>query len=144
MKFRRGMLGLLLLAAFISTSAFSCSKHQVVVAEHDFKVGVQAAQTIELNEFKAGNISPAFHQEFESTIFKVAQVGEQVSKDLAANASNTTIVAELSTIAASLQTLVNDGAIGVKNPTTQANLNTVLQAAIALVQNLETSLGGKI
>ena len=138
------MLALAAVAAFIACSAFSCSRHQAVVAEHDFKVGVAAAQTIEINEFKAGNISPAFHQQFEQTILKVAQVGEQVTNDLAAGASNATIVSELSTIATSLQTLVSEGAIGIKNPTTQTNINTALQAAIALVQNLETALGGKI
>lgn len=144
MKLRRSMIGLFAVAAFIACSAFACSKHQAVVAEHDFKVGVQAAQKIEINEFAAGNITPAFHQQFELTILHVGQIGEQVSRDLAAGASNATVVAELATIASSLQVLVSEGAVGVKNPTTQANINTALQAAIALVQNLETSLGGKV
>lgn len=137
-------LAIFLLPIMFCTMAFSCSKHQVVVAEHDFKTGIQAAQNIELNEFKAGNIPQPFHVEFETQIGKVAQVGEQVTKDLAAGAPNATIVSELSTIAGSLQTLVSDGALGIKNPTTQTNVNTALQAAIDLVQNFETSLGGKI
>lgn len=143
MKLKRGQMGLFAVAAFIACSAFACSKHQAVVAEHGFKVGIQAAQKIELNEFAAGNITLEYHQKFESVILKVAQVGEQVSKDLAAGASNATVTAELATIASSLQTLVSQGTLGVKNPTTQSNINTALQAAIDLVQNLETSLGGK-
>jgi hypothetical protein len=144
LKLKRSMIGLFSVAAFIACSAFACTKHQAVVAEHDFKIGIQAAQNIELSEFKAGNVSPAFHQQFELTILHVSQVGEQVSKDLAANVSNSTVVAELVTITNSLQTLVSDGAIGIKNPTTQTNVNTALQAAIALVKNLETALGGKV
>ena len=143
MKLKRSYL-LLLIPVLLLTQAFACSKHQAVIAEHDFKVGVQAAQNIEINEYKAGNIPQAFHVQFEQTILKVSQVGEQVSKDLAAGVSNATIATELTSIAASLQQLISEGAVGIKNPTTQTNVNTALQAAVALVQNLITALGGKI
>lgn len=144
MRLKRSMIGLFAVAAFIACSAFACSKHQAVVAEHDFKIGIKAAQDIEISEFNAGNVPADFHKQFETTILKVAQVGEQVSKDMAANASNATVVAELGTIINSLQVLVMEGTVGIKNPTTQTNVNTALQAAIALVKNLQTALGGKI
>lgn len=137
------MIGLFAVAAFIACSANSC-KHKAVATEHDLKISIKAAQDIEINEFNAGNISPDFHKQFESVILKVAQVGEQVSKDMSANASNATVVAELGTIINSLQVLVMEGTVGIKNPTTQTNVNTALQAAIALVKNLQTALGGKI
>ena len=142
---RRSTVGLFAVAAFIACSAFSCNvNHQAVVAEHDFKIAVQAAQAIEENEFKAGNVAPDFHHQYQLTILHVAQIGEQVAKDLAAKAPNATILAEVSTIVSSVQSLVADGAVGIKNPTTQNNVNLALNAVIDLLKNFETTLGGKV
>ena len=130
------------IAVVLWTQAFTCSKHQVVATEHDFLIAVTAAQNVEIAEFQAGNVPPDLHKQIQGGFLKTSQIGEQVAKLLAANASNQTVLAQLTQVVASLQVLLDEGNLGIKNAATLAAYKASVQAAIDIVKNLATALGG--
>ncbi len=130
------------IAVVLWTQAFTCSKHQVVATEHDFLIAVTAAQNVEIAEFQAGNVPPDLHKRIQLGFLKTGQLGEQVAKLLAANASSQTILTQLSQVTVGLKTLLDEGVLGIKNPSTLAAFQAAVQAAIDIVKNLATALGG--
>lgn len=142
MRTRKSTGFIFVLAAALWAQAFTCSKHQVVATEHDFLIAVTAAQNVEIAEFQAGNVPGELHKQIQAGFLKTGQFGEQVAKLLAANASNQTVLAQLMQVAASLQTLLDEGNLGIKNQATLAAYKASVQAAIDIVKNLATVLGG--
>lgn len=128
---------------FLWCSAFACNGyHNAVLAEHDFELSVKAAQQIEEAEFQAGHLSASEHANFQTIILQVAQGGKGVAGLLQANASKQTVLAEISLVDNTIQQAIQSGAASIKNPTTKQNLVAALQAADAIVKNLETFVGG--
>ncbi len=139
-KRKAGLAAIVLLMA-LSTQAFSCNYHNLVTIEHDYKSAVQALQAAEQNEFNAGNVDPATHQQIEGIVLKLAQGGQSVATLLQQNASKQSISQQVSNINAMLQLLLTNGVVGVKNPTTQANLKIIIQGVVDIVNNFATALG---
>lgn len=139
---RRSLLVMLAVVSFIGCSAFSCNYHNAVMAEHDFDLSVKAFQQIEEAEFQAGNISTEYHQKLQTYILEFAQGGKGVAGLLQSNASKQTILSEISLIDGTLTDALNNGLLGVKNPTTKANLTAALKATQAILANFKTFMGG--
>lgn len=139
---RRSFLVLVAVASFIGCSAFSCNYHNAVMAEHDFDLSVKAFQQIEESEFNAGNISNEYHQKLQMVILEIAQGGSGVAKLLQSNASKQTVLSEISLIDGTITDAVNNGLLGIKNPTTKANLTAALKATQAILSNFKTFIGG--
>lgn len=142
-KRKVGLAAVVLLMA-LSTQAFSCNYHNLVTIEHDYKSAVQALQMAEQNEFNAGSVDPATHQQIQGIILKLAEGGQAVASLLQSNASKQSIAQQVSNISAMLQTLLANGVVGVKNPTTQANLKIMIQAVMDIVNNFATALGAPL
>lgn len=138
---RKVRLLVLLIPVLMLTQAFSCSYHNLVLMEHDFKSSVGALQQAEQNEFQAGNVDPATHQQIQSIVLQLAQGGQQVALLLQQNASKQSVLAEVNIINGTLQNLLTNGVLHVKNPTTQANLRVMLVAIQDIVNNFATALG---
>jgi hypothetical protein len=132
----------IILISLVSMGVGCNQYHTAVIIEHDFQVAITASQKIEINEFRAGNIPPDVHKNIENDFLKIAQGGEQVSKLMLANSSKQTVISEIEIIITSITDLVNQGTLGIKNPTTLQNFNLGLQTALAVLQNLKTTLGG--
>lgn len=134
---------LFLAVTFLWCSAFACNGyHNAVLAEHDFDLSVKAAQQIEEAEFQAGHLSASEHANFQTIILQIAQGGKGVANLLQANASKQTVISEISLVDNTIQQAIDSGAASIKNPTTKQNLTAALQAADAIVKNLETFVGG--
>lgn len=142
-KRKVGLAAVVLLMA-LSMQAFSCNYHNLVTIEHDYKSAVQALQMAEQNEFNAGSVDPATHQQIQGIILKLAEGGQAVASLLQSNASKQSIAQQVSNISAMLQTLLANGVVGVKNPTTQANLKIMIQAVMDIVNNFATALGAPL
>src|SRR6266404_8258372 len=83
------------IAVVLWTQAFTCSKHQVVATAHDFLIAVTAAQNVEIAEFQAGNVPLDLHKQIQGGFLNTSQIGEQLAKLFAPNASNHTVLAQL-------------------------------------------------
>ena len=143
LKVKRSSILALLAVSVLWCGAWSCNQyHQAVVIQHDFQLTVSAAQEIEINEYKAGNIPSDTHKAIQQVFLKIGQAGEQVATQMQANASKQTILATLSGITDSLNTLLNQGTLGIKNPTTLANFQVAIKAVQATIANLQTFLRG--
>lgn len=136
----KNSLGAFLIVA-IGLSISGCSYHNLVLMEHDFDSGVKALQAAEANEFQAGNLDSATHEEIESVVLQVAEGGQQVATLLKQNASKQSIVAEASIIGNSLNSLLQQGVVGIKNPTTKQNLTIIIQSLQAILANFQTAVG---
>lgn len=135
----------LVAVAFLWCNAFACAQyHNLVVAEHDFKAAVQAFQNAESNEFVAGNIDAATHTKMEQGVLLVASGGQQLNMLLQQNASKQSIIAEIQAINASIQALNAQGVLGVKNQTSQKNLQIILQSVSVILQNIATAIGAPV
>jgi len=143
LRIRRSLLGLLAVAAFISTSAFACkgtATHKVTVAQHNFRFAVQAFQDAEIAEHDKGFVPDDLHVRMQSTIQKVALGGKDLDDALAAGASAPTIKAKLDAIYALLDSLNTDGVLSIKNPTTKASLEVALDGIKAIIDNALTAM----
>ena len=143
MRFKRSMMGLFAVAAFIACSAFACkgtATHKVTVAQHNFRFAVQAFQDAEIAEFDKGFVPQDLHVKMQTTIQKVALGGKDLDDALAAGASATTIKAKLDAIYALLDSLNTDGVLGIKNPTTKATLEVALDGIKAIIDNALTAM----
>jgi hypothetical protein len=114
--------------------------HDAVVAEHDFKTGVASFQQAEIKEFQAGRIDAATHQKLESGIEKVGLAGQTLVTALQSGAANATVQADFTTVSAALLDLLNNGVLGIKDPTSQALLKTIVQTAQAILSNVGSLL----
>jgi hypothetical protein len=128
--------------ALVVLLAAGCTYHNLVLMEHDFEASVKALQAAETNEFTAGNIDAATHQQIEGIVLQIAQGGQQVATLLQQNASKQSILAEVTIISNSLNTLLQQGVLGIKNPTTKQNLTIIIQSLQAILANFQTALGG--
>lgn len=138
---RKASLGLLVCTVALWSMAFSCNQHNLILMEHDFKSSVAALQQAEVNEFQAGNVDAATHQQIQTIVLQLAQGGQQIAVLLQQNATKQTVLSEVNLINQSLQDLLANGVLHVKNPTTQANLRIMLQAIQDIVNNFSTALG---
>ena len=133
------ILPVLLLAVALS----GCPKtayHDAVVAEHDFKLGVQSFQQAEMVEFQAGRIDAAEHQKLEGGIAQIGTAAQTLVTALQGGAVNTTVQQDFATVSAAVTTLLNDGVLGIKNPTSQALLKTLIQTIQAILANVGSLL----
>lgn len=142
MKLRKTQL-LLLVPALLLTQAFSCQS-KVVTTEHDFAVGIAAAQKVEIAVHDGKGIPDDVHIQIQQGFLKVGAAGEAVNASMAAKASNATIVTQLQVLNTSLQSLLNDGTLGIKDPNAKAAFSAAVQGAITLTQNAIIAFGGKI
>lgn len=143
MRMRKLILVSFIILISIASMAVSCNQyHAAVVIEHDFKIGVEAAQNIEISEHTAGNIDDATHKQFEATFLKIGQGGEATAKLMAANSSKQSVLAEANLISGSLNDLLAEGTLGIKNPTTLNNLKIAIKGVQDTLTNFQTFLGG--
>jgi hypothetical protein len=127
--------------AFAVLFLAGCTYHNLVLMEHDFEASVKALQAAETNEFTAGNIDAATHQQIEGIVLQIGQGGQQVATLLQQNASKQSILAQVTLIGNSLNTLLQQGVLGIKNPTTKQNLTVIIQSLQAILANFQTALG---
>lgn len=130
----------LVAVALVLSGCPKTAYHDAVVAEHDFKLGVQSFQQAELAEFQAGRISQAEHQTLENGIAQVGTAAQTLVTALQGGVVNTTVQQDFATVSTAITTLLNDGVLGLKNPTSQALLKTILQTAQAILANVGTLL----
>jgi hypothetical protein len=137
----RALVGLLFV--YVLCSGFICTGsqiHKATLAEHDFKTAVQGFQNVEIAEFNSGNIDPATHLQIETWIAQIASGGATlaglIQKSDAAGA-----LAEVNAINGTIQNLLTQGVLHVKNPKTLAELQVALQAVQAVVTSVQTILG---
>jgi hypothetical protein len=127
----------------VSLSTAGCPKgtyHDAVIAEHDFKLGVQSFQQAELVEFHNGRIDAAEHRKLEEGIEKIALAGQTLTTSLQSGANNTTVQQNFATLSAAITDLTDNGVLGIKNPNSQLLLKTILQAAQAILANVQSLL----
>lgn len=142
MKRKYSYIGMLVVA-FLCCNAFACNQyHTAVVIEHDFQVSLSTAQSIEIAEFKAGNVDAKTHQSIQQLFLKIGAGGEQISSLMAQNASKQTVLTVVSQVAASVQQLQDTGALGIKNQASATTFNLLMQGIQATLANLKTFLGG--
>lgn len=127
----------ILLGVIISFALAGCPKgsvtHKVTAAQHNFRFAVQAFQDAEIAEHDKGFVPNDLHVRMQDVIQKVALGGVDLDKTLAAGASATTIKAKLDNIYTLLDSLNNDGILGIKNPTTKATLEIALDSIKAII-----------
>lgn len=116
--------------------------HEAVVAEHDFKTLVQSFQTAEMKEFQAGRISAAEHAQLEAGITKVALAGAVLVAALQKGALNSDVSSDIDNAAAAITSLLNDGVLQVKNPTSQAALKALVTTLSDILQNVAVLVKG--
>ncbi len=133
---------LLLIPILLLTQAFSCQS-KIVTTEHDFAVGVSTAQQVEIAVYNGGTIPADVHRQIQQGFLKVGAAGEAVNASLSAKASNQTLVQQLQVLQQSLQSLLNDGTLSIKDPNAKAAFSASVQGAITLVQNAIIAFGGK-
>ena len=132
----------IVLFVFVLTSGFICSPsqiHKATVAEHDFKVAVQGFQSAEIAEFNAGNITPATNAQINLYLEKIAQGGAALTT-LLQNSDSAGALQEIGIIDSTIQGLLANGVLQIKNPTTMSALQTALLAIQAIVTNVQTAL----
>lgn len=138
----KSSLVLCILFSYVLLSGFICTGsqiHKATVAEHDFKSAVQGFQNAEIAEFNAGHIDPTLHAQMQEIILKVAQGGVAITTLL--QQSNTAgALQQITNIDTQLQTLLQNGVLAIKNPTTVTSLQTALLAVQAIVTNIQTAL----
>lgn len=128
----------ILAVIFLLSGCPSSAYHKMIVAEHDFDKTVSGFQNAEIAEFNAGNVPADIHNKLEQGTITVAQGGKQLATLLQQNASTQSITTELNLINVTLQNLLNDGVLQVKNAQTKANLQIALQSIQAIVTNVQT------
>ncbi len=126
--------------AVVLTGCPSSTYHSAVVAEHDFETGVKSFQQAEMQEFQAGRIDPIEHQKLEVGIEKVGLAGQALVTALQSGAANTMVQQDFTTVSNALLDLLNSGVLGIKNPTSQALLKTIVQTAQAILSNVGSLL----
>ena len=138
----RSKLALAALFTFVLCSGFLCTGsqiHKATLAEHDFKVAVQGFQNAEIAEYQSGRISQAVHTELETYIGQVADGGAALTT-LIQKGDKAGALAQISAIDGAIQTLLNKGVLGIKNPTTVANLEIALEAVQGVVTQIQVAL----
>ncbi len=133
------VLPVLLLALALS----GCPKgayHDAVVAEHDFKLGVSSFQQAEMQEFTAGRIDAAEHQKLEAGIEKVGLASQTLVASLQGGVANTTVQQNFATVGVALNSLLDDGVLGVENANSVTLLKTLIQTVQAILANVGTLL----
>lgn len=115
--------------------------HAAVVIEHDSVTIVKALQQAEMDEFNAGHISVAEHQNLEALIGKVGSAGQTVTLALQQGATQTTALVDVGVLEQAVSDLNTNGVLSVKNPQAQAVLTTALNAVKALLTNLKNEVG---
>ena len=131
-----------LLFTFVLCSGFVCTAsqiHKATVAEHDFKVAIQGFQNAEIAEFQAGHVDAATHQAIQQYVIQVSQAGAALTT-LIQQSNTAGALQQVTNVDAAIQTLLTDGVLHIKNPTTQATLQIALEAVQAIVTNIQTAL----
>jgi len=112
--------------------------HKVTVAQHDFRIAVQAFQDTEIALHNQGGvISDDVHIQIQTGIQKVAQAGVDLDTALASNAPTSTLKTKLDSIMALLDDLNNQGLLGVKNQNAKLALTSALLAVKGIVAGAE-------
>ncbi len=140
---RRRAICTTVLALAVTVWCAGCPKnayHDAVVAEHDFKLGVQSFQQAEIQEFQSGRIDATEHQKIEGGVAQVGTAAQTLVASLQQGAANTTVQQNFATVSAALTALLNEGVLGIKNVTSQALLRTIIQTAQAILANVGTLL----
>lgn len=114
--------------------------HDAVTAEHDFAQVVQHFQQAEIQEHTDGRIDDATHQKIEAGVEKVGLAAQTLVTSLQSGASNTTVKQNFDTVAAALNTLLDDGVLGIKNPNSVLLLKTLISTAQAILKNVGSLL----
>jgi hypothetical protein len=130
------------LFTFVLCSGFVCTGsqlHKATIAEHDFKTTVQGFQNAEIAEFQAGHIDAALHQQIQSWILQVAEGGLALTK-LIQSSNGAGALAEVNNINVTIQTLLNQGVLQIKNPTTVTMLETALLAVQTVITQVQVAL----
>ena len=131
----------LLVAVCLAGCAGRGPYHAAVVIEHDAVTIVKAFQQAEMDEFNAGHVSLAEHQNLEGLIEKVGLGGQTVNQALQSGASQQTVLSAIGIMVQAVSDLNTNGVLGVKNAQSQAVLTTALNAIKALLENLKTEVG---
>jgi len=110
--------------------------HKIVIAQHDFRIGVQALQDAEIavNNQPGQLIAPALHVQMQAYIQKVALAGMDLDDALAKNVPVSTLQTKLTAIMDLLDVLNNQTLLGIKD----ANAKTTLQSAILVLRGIVT------
>jgi hypothetical protein len=131
----------LLIPLMLLTQAYACTGsvvHKVTVAQHDFRISVQAFQDTEIALYNQGGvISPDTHREIQEYIGKVAQAGVDLDTALASNAPTSTLKTKLDSIMALLDQLNTQGLLGVKSQNAKLALTSALLAIKGIVAGAE-------
>lgn len=138
MSYKYKFLAVVLLIA-VSVALGGCPKsayHSAVVAEHDFKLGVASFQQAEMLEFQNGRISPEEHQRLEAGVEKVGLSASVLVGSLQSGAANTTVQQNFTTVSGAVGDLLNNGVLGIKNPTSQQLLRALLLTGQAILTNV--------
>jgi hypothetical protein len=130
--------GLLCFAAVALAGCPGSVVHKVTVAQHDFRIAVQAFQDTEIALHNQGGvISDDVHIQIQTGIQKVAQAGVDLDTALASNAPTSTLKTKLDSIMALLDDLNNQGLLGVKNQNAKLALTSALLAVKGIVAGAE-------
>lgn len=130
----------LLIPVMLLTQAFACSGtvvHKVTIAQHDFRISVQAFQDTEIVLHNQGIVPNDLHMQIQQGIQKVAQAGVDLDTALAANAPTSTLKTKLDSIMTLLDSLNNESILGVKNETAKLALTSALLAIKGIVAGAE-------
>lgn len=129
-----------LIPAMLWTQAFACSGsvvHKVTMAQHDFRISVQAFQETEIALHNQGIIDPNNHVLIQTYIQKVATAGVELDTALASNAPTSTLKTKLDAIMTLLDSLNNDGVLGIKNENAKLAMTSALLAIKGIVAGAE-------
>ena len=137
----RSNVGLAIIATFaLAVTLAGCPTnsvtHKIVIAQHDFRIGVQALQDAEIavNNQPGMLISPSLHTQMQTYIQKVALAGMDLDDALSKNFPVSKLKTKLTSILDLLDVLNNQTLLGVKD----ANAKTTLESAILVLRGIVT------
>jgi hypothetical protein len=107
--------------------------HKVTIAQHDFRISVQAFQDTEIAVHNQGLVPDATHREIQDYIGKVALAGVDLDAALAANSPVSTLKTKLDAIVALLDQLNTQDLLGLSG-----NAKLTLQAALLAIKGIIT------
>jgi hypothetical protein len=140
---RKRKLGAIAVVLMLGMFVAGCPKgayHDAVVAEHDMKSGVAAFQQAEMQEYQAGRIDLATHQQLEAGVEKVGLAAQVLVSSLQAGAANTTVQQNFDTMGQAVNDLLANGVLGVKDTTSKQVLKTLIETIQAILKNIGSLL----
>lgn len=112
---------------------------QAAIALDDFAASVQAAQTAEISFYQQHLIDAATHVAIQKAFLQVATDTAAVSQGITDDNSQVTLANKIAAVSVDLNTALNGGVLGVKDPQTQQKLISLVNALSPLLQAVATA-----